>query len=129
MVVDSNPEMAVQCNPQLGKVEILPLPTIIGETAILRLEFEERVQHRLTRHEEISIRSLFPVSIRKGHLLLSSLGRRVLSLLSFQSWLWLLVHAQGYGLVSDPKLVKHYSLQFSFRAWNSQPKEMWNSKD
>lgn len=129
MVVDSNPEMAVQCNPQLGKVEILPLPTIIGETAILRLEFEERVQHRLTRHEEISIRSLFPVSIRKGHLLLSSLGRRVLSLLSFQSWLWLLVHAQGYGLVSDPKLVKHFSLQFSFRAWNSQPKEMWNSKD
>ena len=107
MVVDSNPEMAVQCNPQLGQVEILPLPTIIGETAILRLEFEERVQHRLTRHEEISIRSLFPVSIRKGHLLLSSLGRRVLSLLSFQSWLWLLVHAQGYGLVSDPKLVKH----------------------
>ena len=50
MVVDSNPEMAVQCNPQLGQVEILPLPTIIGETAILRLEFEERVQHRLTRH-------------------------------------------------------------------------------
>ena len=50
MVVDSNPEMAVQCNPQLGKVEILPLPTIIGETAILRLEFEERVQRRLTRH-------------------------------------------------------------------------------
>ena len=109
MVVDSNPEMAVQCNPQLGKVEILPLPTIIGETAILVsslknvcnigslgiccLIFEER--------------SLFPVSIRKGHLLLSSLGRRVLSLLSFQSWLWLLVHAQGYGLVSDPKLVKH----------------------
>ena len=41
---------SVTPNRSVGQAEILPLPTIIGETVILHLECKERVQHRLTRH-------------------------------------------------------------------------------
>ena len=120
--------MVVDSNRSVGQAQILPLPTIRGEPVILRLEFKERVQRRLTRHLSCRVLEIeLLVKIvgiasqhlkaggkitisrfnRKRHLLVSSLDRRVLSVLSFQSWLWLLVHARGYGLVSDSKLVKH----------------------
>ena len=42
--------MVVDSNRSVGQAQILPLPIIRGEPVILRLEFKERVQRRLTRH-------------------------------------------------------------------------------
>ena len=42
--------MVVESNRSVDQAQILPLPTIRGEPVILRLEFKERVQRRLTRH-------------------------------------------------------------------------------
>ena len=40
----------MESNRSVDQAQILPLPTIRGEPVILRLEFKERVQRRLTRH-------------------------------------------------------------------------------
>ena len=109
----------------VGQAEILPLPTIIGETVILHLECKERVQNRLTWHllsQVLKVELLVRiVGIVRQHL--KAGGKITISRFNQEGAFlgvifgpegvvtvefgWLLVHAREYRLVSDSKLVKH----------------------
>ena len=117
-------------NRSISQAEILSLPCLSAKVIVFHLDLKESMQLLLSFHllsQVLEVELLVAIiGIAGQHLKAigfeTSLtrfnqeetftcvifGRRVLSCLSFRSWLLLLEHSRAYGVVfDDPKLVKH----------------------